>query len=138
MHIEGAYLCVRPLSWGLGLLLLCAGCAPKAADTPHDAPNPNLHLALSVSPNPPTSLDPTRFTVRVTNVGGQPVSGADVVIRLAMPAMAMGDNQVTTGPGTAGTYAGTGRFTMAGDWQATVTATQGAQSATQSFPLRVK
>ena len=105
---------------------------------PRDASNPNLRLALDLTPTPPSSLDPTRFLVRVTDAQGQPVSGATVEVHLAMPGMDMGDDTVTTEADGSGAYAGMGRFTMSGDWRATVTASAGGRSATQGFPLRVK
>ena len=104
---------------GSGFLLLLTGCASHPAATP-DAFNPRLHLALETKPAPATSLDPTAFTVHVTDAAGQPVSGAKTTVRLTMPSMAMGDNPVTMSEQAAGTYAGTGRFTMGGAWRATV------------------
>ena len=104
-------------------------------------PNPKLHLALDMTPRPVTSLDPTAFRVRITDAAGQPVRGAAVTVRLDMPAMAMGDNGITTRETTAGTYAGTGRFTMAGTWRVTVTASKGPERtmrAVQAFAVEVR
>lgn len=123
---------------GAILLLLCAGCAPKAVEAPREAPNPNLHLALATMPRLPRSLDPAALVVRVTNRMGKPVSGAKVIVSLAMPTMDMGENKVTMNEGAEGTYAGTGRFTMAGAWRVTVSVSEGADSATQAFPLQVQ
>jgi len=128
-----------PFRAGLALLLvLCAGCAPHPAAPPAEARNPNLTLELDVAPRPATSLDPTRLTVRVTDAAGKSVSGADVTLRLDMPAMPMGENAVRTRETTAGTYAGMGRFTMAGAWRVTVTASKGPERATQAFPVGVR
>ena len=120
------------------LVLLCSGCAPRPAAPTREARNPDLQLALDVTPNPPRSLDLTRFTVRASDAQGRPVSGAAVSLRLEMPAMPMGENVVSVRPGASGNYAGTGRFTMAGDWRISVKATQGGRSAAQGFPLRVR
>ncbi len=128
---------MRVRGWGL-LLLLCAGCAPHPAAPPVEARNPKLNLALGMTPRPATSLDPTALTVRVTDAAGRPVSGAAVTLRLDMPAMPMGDNAVTTHETTAGTYAGTGRFTMAGAWRVTAAAAKGPERAAQTFPVEVK
>ncbi len=122
----------------LVLVLLCAGCTPRAATPPREALNPNLRLALVTTPSPPSSLDPTTFTVQASDTKGRPVSGATVSVRLDMPAMTMGNNEIPIMPGEAGVYVGMGRFTMAGDWRVTVTAVQGGRSATQGFPLRVR
>ena len=133
-----------PHYWGRGgtlfplALLLCAGCTPHPAALPREDLNPDLRLALDTTPNPPSSLDPTTFTVRASDAKGRPVSGATVSVRLDMPAMPMGDNGIGLKPGVVGAYTGTGRFTMAGDWRVTVTAAQGGRSATQGFSLRVR
>jgi len=118
--------------------VLCAGCAPRPAAPPVEARNPKLNLALDMTPRRAASLDPTVLTVRVTDVAGKSVSGAAVTLRLDMPAMPMGDNVVTTHRTTAGTYAGTGRFTMAGAWRVTVTASKGLERATRAFPVEVR
>lgn len=118
--------------------MLCAGCAPHPAAPPVEARNPKMNLALEMMPRPATSLDPTALTVRVTDAAGKPVSGAAVALRLDMPAMPMGDNAVTARETTAGAYAGTGRFTMAGAWRVTVTAVKGPERATQAFPVEVR
>lgn len=123
---------------GIVLALLCAGCAPHPAAPPVETRNPNLHLALDMTPRPPTSLDPTVLTVRVTDAAGKPVSGATVTINLDMPAMPMGRNEVKAGETRAGTYVGMGRFTMAGAWRVTVTARKRSERATQGFPVEVR
>jgi len=66
------------------------------------------------------------------------VRGATVSLRLEMPAMAMGDNVVTTRETAAGTYAGMGRFTMAGAWRVTASAAQGPARTKQAFPVEVR
>ncbi len=126
-----------PFRAGGLLLLLCAGCAPHSAP-PSAAPNPRLHLTLETTPRPPTSLDPTTFTVQVTDAAGKPVSGATATAWLFMPGMDMGDDTVTLREKANGTYAGTGRFTMAGAWRVTVSVSKGADHATQSFDLTTK
>jgi hypothetical protein len=123
---------------GLLLLLLCVGCAPRPAVPPVEARNPKLNLALDMTPRRAASLDPTVLTVRITDAVGKPVRGAAVTLRLDMPAMPMGDNVVTTHQTTAGTYAGTGRFTMAGAWRVTAAASKGLERATRAFPVEVR
>jgi len=121
---------------GLLLFLFCAGCAPHPAAAPR--PNPRLNLALDRAPRPPMSLDPTFLTVRVTDAAGKPVTGASVSLRLDMPAMAMGDNVVAARETAPGTYAGTGRFTMAGAWRVTASAAKGPERASRAFPVEVR
>ena len=123
---------------GLLLTLLCAGCAPRAAAPPAGARDPRLNLALGITPRPILSLDPAALTVRVTDAAGRPVRGATVSLHLEMPAMAMGDNVVTTRETAAGSYAGTGRFTMAGTWRVTASATQGPARTERAFPVEVR
>lgn len=94
-------------------------------------------MALTLTPAAPRQLDPTRFSVRISDTHGRPVSGVSVTLSLVMPAMDMGQNQVTAQAGTAGVYAAAGRFTMPGHWQATVEASKGTLHQTQSFPVTV-
>lgn len=127
-----------PFRAGIILVLLCAGCAPHPALPPRETPNPKLSLALDMTPKPATSLDPTTFTVNMTDAAGKPVSGAVATVDLVMPEMAMGKNEAALRETHAGTYTGTGRFTMAGAWRATITASHGAEKAVQSFSLQVR
>lgn len=127
-----------PLSFfGGGLLLVCGGCAPHAAPRA-EVRNPKLTLTLDTTPRLPASLDPTVLTVRVTDAGKKPVRGAIVTLQLDMPAMPMGRNEVMARETQAGTYVGTGRFTMAGAWRVTVTAVKGTERATQVFPVKAR
>lgn len=121
----------------LCLTLVCAGCAHPMAPIPVPS-NAQWHMALTLTPAAPRQLDPTQMTVQISDSRGRPVSGASVTIRLAMPTMDMGQNQVTAGAGAAGVYAATGRFTMPGRWQATVQAGKGGLEQTQFFPVTVQ
>lgn len=129
---------IKPCAFACALLLLPVGCArPKPAAPPAPV-SPNLHISLTISPAPPRQLDLSVFTVTVMDAQSRPVKEANVSVRLTMPTMAMPENVVTPKPVEAGTWVGAGRFTMAGTWQATVTATQGADKTTQAFPVTVK
>ncbi len=128
----------RPHVLVLAGLAFCAGCAPHPAAPPAEARDPNLNLALEMTPRPVTSLDPTVLTVRVTDSAGKPVSGADIILHLDMPAMPMGDNAVAVRETASGRYAGTGRFTMAGEWRVTAAAVKGSGRAVRVFPVEVR
>ena len=123
---------------GIAFMLLCAGCAPRPGAPPVAAPNPRLHLALDLTPRPATSLDPTTLTVRITDAAGKPVSGVSAAAHLDMPTMPMGQNEVALDERRPGWYLGSGRFTMAGAWRVTVTASKGPERAAQAFPVEVK
>lgn len=97
-----------------------------------------MNLALDMTPRPVMSLDPTALTVRIRDAAGRPVSGATVTLRLDMPAMPMGRNEVRARETMAGAYAGTGRFTMAGAWRVAVTAVKGPERASRAFPVEVR
>ena len=84
------------------------------------------------------SARPGAVSVQITDDKGKPVTGATVAVQLAMPAMDMGRNQAAAQAGAAGVYTASGRFTMPGDWQATVQADKGAAHQSQSFPVTVK
>lgn len=121
----------------LCLALVCAGCTHPATPAPPPA-NAHWHMALTLIPDAPRQLDPAQLSVQISDNHGKPVSGAAVTLSLVMPAMDMGQNQVTAKAGAAGVYAGTGRFTMPGQWQVTVQADKNARHQTQSFPVTVQ
>ena len=95
-------------------------------------------MTLALQPASPRQLDPTRFVVTLKNTQGQPVTGAAVALNLTMPAMDMGENTVTLTPQAPGTYAGMGRFTMAGEWNVHANASKASDCAAQAFPVRVR
>ena len=129
---------MTPVTLSLAVTLLClsAGCTQHTTIVPADTVH--WHIALSVTPRQPRQLDPVQFQVQVKDTNQKPVPGAAVTIRLAMPAMDMGRNEVKLHEMTPlGTYAGSGRFTMPGDWQITATADKGAAHQSQTFPVTV-
>ena len=98
---------------GLVLGLAAAGCRRPAA------PEPDLSLKLSVSPDPPV-VGPASVVVSVTDPGGRPVTGAAVELEgnMSHPGMVPVLGRATeAGPGR---YEGPLEFTMAGDWIVTV------------------
>lgn len=118
-------------------LLMSAGCTPHKPELPRNTAH--WQISFSVTPARPRQLDPTETQVQVTDSSKRPVSGAAISVQLAMPAMDMGRNDVTLHETRArGTYAGTGRFTMPGDWQATVQADKGPAHQSQTFPISVR
>ena len=122
----------------LFLILLCgAGCKQPPAPPP-DQINAGLQVTLQTLPLQPKQMDATKFTVRLTDAQVRMVSGASVTIDLDMPGMDMGQNDITATPQSAGIYVGTGRFTMPGPWQATVTAVKSAAKTRKSFPVNVQ
>lgn len=120
-------------------VLTLSGCAHRQGSSPAALPaNPNLQITLALRPSSPRQLDPEQFTVTLRDARGQRVSGADVTADLTMPAMEMGNNRVTLTPQAPGTYTGTGRFTMPGDWQVTIVSRRGADRAVQTFSKAVQ
>jgi nitrogen fixation protein FixH len=91
-----------------------------------------------MAPAKPQQLDPILFTVQVRNRSGKPISSAIVTVNLAMPTMDMGRNSVVMSAVKPGQYVGTGRFTMAGSWEATVTAAKGKDGGDRVFPVEVQ
>ncbi len=123
----------------LGTLILGAGCT-KSTPVEHTAVDTaHWRMALTCTPAAPRQLDPAQFRVQLTDSAGEPVAGAVVTLALAMPTMDMGRNEVpATASGAPGVYTGTGRFTMPGDWSATVQASKGDRQQVQSFPIAVR
>lgn len=121
----------------LGCLTGCRHDAVKPPPTPVQR-NANLQTALTVAPASPKELDPASFTVSLMDGDKRPVLGAQVVAALDMPTMEMDTTTVAFQDRGDGTYRGTGRFSMAGAWRVTVTATRSGQKAVQTFPITVR
>ncbi len=124
--------------WPGLFLLLCTGCGTHPEAALPQRLNPNLRVTLHTIPVQPRQLDPTTFTVRLVDASGKPIRNAGVHLNLAMPSMDMGKNEVVLKSAGPGVYTGTGRFTMAGAWQATVIEPHGSLAARQDFPIEVQ
>ena len=103
-----------------------------------DILNKRLQISLQTIPAAPRQMDPTTFTVRLSDARHAPLDGASVTGALVMPGMDMGDNGVALRPQGSGVYAGTGRFSMDGDWDVVVTAARGRDRSIQTFRVRVR
>jgi len=119
--------------------LLCAGCArqhsPPLAPPQVIPASASKQITLDWTPKTPRSLDPTQFIVRVFDAEGQPQAADKATLSLAMPTMDMGKNDVALKATAPGVYTGTGRFTMAGGWWATVTVSTGGAVKTTVVPI---
>lgn len=121
----------------LTALVWAGGCGPRPAAPPVRS-DPALQVVLQSPLHPIRQLDPTPLRVLVRDQQNQPVSDAKISIDLTMPDMDMGKNRVVPTYQGLGVYTGTGRFTMAGEWRATVTVWRGAHHSARSFPVQVK
>lgn len=122
----------------VALLVWAGGCGPTPRHPTLSKSDPTLQILVRLPPGRIRQLDPVLFTVRLRDHTNRPVSDAAVTVDLTMPAMAMGENRVLLTPHGQGAYIGTGRFTMAGEWLATVTAVRGGHRSVQSLPVQVK
>jgi len=84
------------------------------------APDSAFQMSVSFDPAPPRMSTKTKFRIKLLDLAGAPVSGAQVQASLVMPLMDMGKNQFTLTPVGNGEYEATGEFTMAGEWEVTV------------------
>jgi YtkA-like len=109
---------------------------PSAANQSASSAPVAMKVDLKVDPAEPNPSKPAKFTVRLTDPDGKPVTGADVDISLVMKTMDMGKNEFKLADKGNGGYEGEGKFGMAGDWNAVVTAKEPGKSATQSFPVK--
>jgi RND family efflux transporter MFP subunit len=100
----------------------------QAAQTETGTAAEALTIAFRTVPDPPRSGENT-FEVDLRDPSGQPVTDAQVRVVLYMPAMpsmnmpAM-SSEATLSHAGGGTYRGTGRVSMSGRWDVTVTATR--------------
>ena len=88
-----------------------------------------LQIELTTEPSPPRA-GMTAFIVSVRDAAGQPVTDAEVTVRLFMPPMPSMNMPAMRSEGTlsnagAGQYRGTVDVLMSGRWDATVTVSQG-------------
>ncbi len=137
----------------LGLLaglLATAGCKGQSSNA-HRKPSPASGAILQVQevpgsafimdlntqPSQPKFASKTIFRVRITDHTGVAITGAQVQASLVMPLMDMGKNQFPLKEVGGGRYEGTGEFTMAGEWEVNITATQDDKSGTYRFNVAV-
>ena len=110
------------------LLLPFAGC--REEPPPGD---PNLLLEVAISPTPP-GVGPARLIISLRDTLGNPVDGAEVRVEGNMSHAGMVPELGTAAGRGEGMYIVPDfRFTMAGDWVLTVTATlpDGRETRTQ-------
>ncbi len=132
------------------LLALAAGCkkseaplaqpapaAPSSTVTPlPPAPGMPFKMTLELDA-PPRIVKATTFRLRLTDLAGKAVSGAQVQASLVMKLMDMGKNDFPLADKGNGHYEGSGTFSMAGVWNVVVTAQAGSQSGEQKFEVTV-
>jgi len=117
--------------------------APVTQATVQTAGPVTANIAFTMNPNP-ARAGANIFSVKLTDAAGNAVSGADVTLRLYMPAMPEMDmaaisNVVKLPQRSAGVYEGTGSIDSGGTWQVTITATQnGATLASKQLHLSVE
>ena len=118
---------------------LSTGCTSRHSVAPTPEPPYAFTILCKTTSLYPVQMNKTQFLVQVQDKQQRPVSGATVSLELSMPGMDMGRNivalkEIAAAPGR---YTGTGRFTMSGDWQMTVSANRGALHQSQAFPTLV-
>jgi len=111
-------------------LATLAGCSGKTTQGP-------LSVVLSFAPTPPVKGFDT-LTVRVTDAGGNPVSGARVQITSKMPMMSMSGPTLIASDKGAGSYVVRGNLQYATTWVFNVTATAGGATGTAHVTQMVK
>lgn len=129
-----------PLLISLILTGLLGGCTPA---TPAPATHQRLqgqYADTTVTLDLPATvrvMEPVPLTVTLTDATGTPVADALVTIRLEMPGMAMGQQNLWAAPQPAGRYTATALYTMAGTWTMVVEVRQSLATWTTSWPLQV-
>jgi len=129
-------------------LLFFAGCKKKEPTPPQpreksaiiatqSAPGSAFIMSLTMDPAEPKFGRKTKFRVTLRQPTGTPVEGARVEISLVMPLMDMGKNQFLLKPAGNGDYAGTGEFSMAGEWEVVVAASAQGKTGKTTFNVKV-
>jgi RND family efflux transporter MFP subunit len=97
-----------------------------------NAPSTQVSVEFSTVPSPPHKGDNT-FRVKLRDINGNPVTGAQVTVTFFMPAMpAMGMAAMRTvsnlGDKGAGMYEGSGKLESGGTWQVSIVAQKNGQT----------
>jgi RND family efflux transporter MFP subunit len=105
---------------------------PPGAGTASTSGATQANLELSSEPNPPRKGG-NIFRVKLTDVNGVPISGAEVNVTFFMPAMpAMGmaamRTPITLNDKSNGLYEGSGQLESGGTWQVTILAKKNGQN----------
>ena len=112
--------------------------APPPAQASASGPAPAITFRTAADP---PRMGENVFEVTVNDPAGQPVSDADVVVQLFMPAMPTMNmpamrNETKLAPAGGGLYRGPGQVLMGGRWEVTVTVSRGTQRiASRQFAL---
>lgn len=104
----------------LGVMLTMTFAASGCARGDDAAPAAQVDVAID--PSPPTVGD-AALSVTLTDAAGAPLSGATVKVEGNMNHAGMKPSFATLTEADPGTYTGTLRFTMAGDWFLLIDAT---------------
>jgi Cu(I)/Ag(I) efflux system membrane fusion protein/cobalt-zinc-cadmium efflux system membrane fusion protein len=114
--------------------------SPAAQGATTAPAGPPLAITFRAQPDPPKTGDNT-FEVHVADASGMPVSDADVLVQLFMPAMPTMNmpamrNETKLTPVGGGLYRGPGQVMMGGRWEVTVSISRAGQKAgSQQFAL---
>jgi hypothetical protein len=99
-----------------------------------------LEIALSITPRPVKVMQDAEFVVTLQKKG-QPVTGAHLLLDLAMPGMYMGNNQPKLKEDRPGTYHGSGIFPRCSSgrwtWKASLSVAHGDQVEKAAFIFEV-
>ena len=102
---------------------------------------PSLDIMLMTKPSPPKMGENT-IEVMVKDAAGKPVTDAEVTAMFLMAAtknMPEMKNNVTLKHTKEGTYVGTGKVAMAGNWDVTVMVKRaGKELGNKKFPITAK
>ncbi len=93
---------------------------------------------LKVEPYPPVAMKAAVLELAVTDLAGQPVSGAAVTFDLSMPGMEMPVNRPEATEQENGSYRAAAMFTMSGAWRLVASVSSADRSEAFTFDLRTR
>ncbi len=120
-------------------VLVMASCVGGCSRTgpPGGSNAPGWKISLEPSA-PPVANKPAAFTARITDSAGVPITGANVVLRLNMTTMDMGEKRSQLTEKQIGRYSGIVIFTMNGSWQVVLEASRGKDRVVQAFDYNIR
>ena len=92
---------------------------------------------MSTAPKVPVAGQPTRFLLHIARSNGEPLAGATAQLSLRMTFMDMGTTAVQLAAQGRGNYAGSGQFSMSGDWDCRAAVQYGGIQRQRTFHYKV-
>lgn len=97
-----------------------------------------ITAVFSMLPDSPAAMEPVTLSLKLADVSGKAIEGAQVAYNLTMPGMTMLPNQPQATSKEGGFYQADTAFTMSGNWRVEATVTYNGETSLFDFDFPVK